>query len=61
MITNDDRYVWLLANIPRVEVTAKQWNASIHKPLLNYLQNFIDEGITKEGEAWIKKQRELLQ
>ena len=59
-MSNDDRYVWLLAHISLVGGKAKRWNPSTDKPLLLYLQDFIDKEIVKVGDGWIKKQREIL-
>ena len=54
------RYVWLLANMGRVESHARNWRPGYDKPLLNYLQDFIDLEVQKEGDAWFERQIELL-
>lgn len=55
-----DRYIWLLANMGKVESEAKQWNPATDKPLLCHLQDFIDREAPKSGAGWIDKQRSLL-
>ncbi len=54
-----DRYIWLLSHMGLVETKAKQWSFK-DKPLLPYLQDYIDKELPKVGKDWIKKQRELL-
>jgi len=55
-----DRYIWLLAHMGRVEQKARQWNPRTDKPLLIWLQDFIDEEMPKAGAKWIEKQRKIL-
>ena len=55
-----DRYIWLLAHMGRVEKAAKEWNPRTHKPLLKYLQDFIDQEMPKAGKGWIERQRAML-
>lgn len=59
-MTDADRYIWLLAHMGLVEEEAKKWNPAKDKPLLRHLQDFIDREMPKAGQAWIKRQRELL-
>lgn len=61
MINDADRYIWLIANMGIVEEKARLWNPSIDKPLLRYLQDFIDYEVLKIGKVWIEKQRKLLE
>jgi len=55
-----NRYIWLLAHMGRVEQKARQWNPRTDKPLLIWLQDFIDEEMPKAGSKWIEKQRKML-
>ena len=57
---DDDRYIWLLAHMGRVEEEARKWNPAKDKPLLRYLQDFIDREAPKAGAGWISRQRALL-
>ena len=57
---DEDRYIWLLANMGAVERHAQQWGPTRHKPLLKYLQDFIDSEMPKAGADWIERQRTLL-
>lgn len=44
-----DRYIWLLANMGRVEAEARKWNPRTDRPLLKHLQDFIDREAPKDG------------
>ena len=55
-----DRYIWLLAHMGSVERHAAQWRPERHKPLLRYVQDFIDAELPKAGKGWVARQRALL-
>lgn len=55
-----DRYIWLLAHMGLVEEEARLWNPHRDKPLLIYLQDFIDMRLSMESATWVKRQREIL-
>ena len=57
---DEDRYIWLIAHMGLIEDRVKRWNPSRDGPLLKYLQDFVDQGLAKVGNEWVKKQRELL-
>ena len=57
---DEDRYIWLLAHMGRVEEYVKNYDYGRDKPLLIWIQDFIDKEIPKAGKGWIDKQRALL-
>lgn len=57
--TDTDRYTWLLANMGLVEEKAMEWRPSKHKPLLQYLHDYISDEAEKAGRCWIERQRAL--
>ena len=59
-ITNDDRYVYLISHFGLVVDYADSWEPSKHKPLLLYIQDFIDGQIPIAGWDCIDGQRSLL-
>ncbi len=59
-MSDADRYIWLLANMGTVEAEARRWNPTTDRPLLVYLQDFIDREAPKSGGNWIERQREML-
>ena len=55
-----DRYIWLLAHMGRVEKHVKNWNPAKDKPLLRWVQDYIDSEIPKAGKGWVERQRAML-
>ena len=60
MATDADRYIWLIANLGLIDEHVSKWDVRRHKPMLRYLQDFIDKGVYEDGPRFIKAQRELL-
>lgn len=60
-ITEGDRYIWLLANMGRIEERVRSWQPGIHPPLLVWLHQGVVETMEKESSsAWIERQRNIL-
>lgn len=60
-ITEGDRYIWLLANMGRIEDLARSWQPGGHPPLLVWLHRCIVEIMKKENSpTWIERQRNIL-
>lgn len=60
IVDDSNRYIWLIAHMGKVEEYAKSWDPSKNKPLLAFLQDYIDGELRRESPLWVKKQRALL-